>query len=233
MDDYVFNRGKETQDIRYWFFRFPENFFDNDAILETETLINNTGYIYIVILLKLYCLTVRDGGTFTIPATLDGSIDYLNIGHRIRFNDTNTLTVNRYLRLSYLLPLLLDYVDNTMLTPEEIKMQNGIDEYGNPIRMIPVMAVSIEVTEERKLKKKIGVPLDTEDSQSMLILGVAVNKRKKYSIILENGAPRISLIATFAHELTHIWQYTHWDNNKNMRKCSRSKRMLIYEGMWC
>lgn len=91
--------------------------------------------------------------------------------------------------------------------------------------------VSIEVTEERKLKKKIGVPLDTEDSQSMLILGVAVNKRKKYSIILENGAPRISLIATFAHELTHIWQYTHWDNNKNMRKCSRSKRLLIYEGM--
>lgn len=91
--------------------------------------------------------------------------------------------------------------------------------------------VSIEVTDERKLKRRIGVPLDTRDAQSMLILGVAVNKKQKYSIILENGAPRISLIATFAHELTHIWQYTHWDNNKNMRKCSQSKRLLIYEGM--
>ena len=91
--------------------------------------------------------------------------------------------------------------------------------------------VSIEVTDERKLKRRIGVPLDTKDSQSMLILGVAVNKRKKYRIILENGAPRISLIATFAHELTHIWQYTHWDNNKKMKKCSKSKRLLIYEGM--
>ena len=91
--------------------------------------------------------------------------------------------------------------------------------------------VSIEVVDELKLKKKIGVPLGTKDSQSMLILGVAINKKKKYSIILENGAPRISLIATFAHELTHIWQYTHWDNKKNFKKCSKSKRLLIYEGM--
>lgn len=91
--------------------------------------------------------------------------------------------------------------------------------------------VSIEVVDERKLKKKVGVPLGTRDSQSMLILGVAINKKKKYNIILENGAPRISLIATFAHELTHIWQYTHWDNKKDFKKCPKSKRLLIYEGM--
>lgn len=91
--------------------------------------------------------------------------------------------------------------------------------------------VSIEVVEQRKLKRRIGVPLGTRDTQSMLILGVAINKRKKYKIILENGAPRISLIATFAHELTHIWQYTHWDNKKGFKKCPKSKRLLIYEGM--
>lgn len=91
--------------------------------------------------------------------------------------------------------------------------------------------VSIEVLEERKLKKKAGVPLGTQDEQSILILGVAINKKKKYSILLENGAPRISLIATFAHELTHIWQYTHWDNKKGFKKCSKKRRLLIYEGM--
>ena len=91
--------------------------------------------------------------------------------------------------------------------------------------------VSFEITDERKLKRKVGVPVGTKDSQSMLILGVAVNKKNKYKVILENGAPRISLIATFAHELTHIWQYTHWDNNKNFQKCPKSKRLLIYEGM--
>ena len=91
--------------------------------------------------------------------------------------------------------------------------------------------ISIEIVDEKKLKKKAGVSLDSPDAQSILILGVAINKRGKYSIVLENGAPRISLIATFAHESTHIWQYTHWDNNKQLKKCSKSKRLLIYEGM--
>jgi len=91
--------------------------------------------------------------------------------------------------------------------------------------------VSVEVMDERKLKKRVGVPLGERDSQSILILGVAINKKKQYRILLENGAPRISLIATFAHELTHIWQYTHWDAQENFRKCPQSKRLLIYEGM--
>lgn len=91
--------------------------------------------------------------------------------------------------------------------------------------------VDISVLDEVKLKRRLGVPLGTRDSMSMLILGVAINKKNKYSILLENGAPRISLTATFAHELTHIWQYTHWDNQKHFKKCSKSKRLLIYEGM--
>ena len=91
--------------------------------------------------------------------------------------------------------------------------------------------VAITVCDEIKLKKRLGMPLDQQDDKSILILGVAVNKKKKYSIILENGAPRISLIATFAHELTHIWQYIHWDSNKNFPDCPKDKRLLIYEGM--
>ena len=91
--------------------------------------------------------------------------------------------------------------------------------------------INVEVVEERKLKRRIGAPLGTRDSQSMLILGVAINKKKKYDILIENGAPRISLVATFAHELTHIWQYMHWDNVKQFKKCPKKNRLLIYEGM--
>lgn len=91
--------------------------------------------------------------------------------------------------------------------------------------------IAIELLEQRKLKKKLQCPLSQIDNQSILILGAAVNKKRKYSILLENGAPRISLIATFAHELTHIWQYTHWDEVEGFRKCAGSKRLLIYEGM--
>ena len=91
--------------------------------------------------------------------------------------------------------------------------------------------VEIELLDERRLKKKLKAPLSVVDNKSILILGAAVSEKKKYTIYLENGAPRISIIATFAHELTHIWQYSHWDNMKGFPKCPKNTRLLIYEGM--
>ena len=91
--------------------------------------------------------------------------------------------------------------------------------------------VDLAMLDERSLKKKLKRPLSEVDDKSILILGVAVNRRKKYSIYLENGAPRISLIATFAHELTHIWQYTHWTDPKAFPKRKPKERLLLYEGM--
>ena len=91
--------------------------------------------------------------------------------------------------------------------------------------------IHIEVLEERKLKKKIKSPLSVIDDKSILVLGAAVNDKKGYKIYLENGAPRISVIATFAHELTHVWQYINWDNKKEFKVCPQDKRLLIYEGM--
>ena len=91
--------------------------------------------------------------------------------------------------------------------------------------------VDLAMLDERSLKKKLKRPLSEVDDKSILILGVAVNRKKKYSIYLENGAPRISLIATFAHELTHIWQYTHWTDPKAFPKRKPKEQLLLYEGM--
>jgi Uncharacterized protein conserved in bacteria len=91
--------------------------------------------------------------------------------------------------------------------------------------------IELEMLDERKLKKKIKKSLNGVDDKSILILGVAVNRKGKYSLYLENGAPRISVIATFAHELTHIWQYSHWDDVKGFPKVTGNTRLLIYEGM--
>lgn len=90
--------------------------------------------------------------------------------------------------------------------------------------------IQIEMLEERKLKKKLKRPLSDVDDNALLILGVAVNKRGKYSIYLENGAPRISAIATFIHELTHIWQYVNWGKAK-LPRLSKTEELLVYEGM--
>ena len=85
---------------------------------------------------------------------------------------------------------------------EEIKeiCQRVIENMENFFGATINVPVSIEVLDSKKLKKKIGVQLGTRDGQSSLILGVAGNKKGKYSMLLEKGTPRISLMATFAHE---------------------------------
>ena len=90
--------------------------------------------------------------------------------------------------------------------------------------------IAVEMTEERKLKKKIKVSLNGADGAS-LILGVAVHDKNEYRVYLENGAPRISVISTIAHEMVHIWQYTHWDQKAIVKKYGKANRLFIYEGM--
>lgn len=108
------------------------------------------------------------------------------------------------------------------------RVQANMEAFFGAVINVPI---HIEILEERKLKEKIKCPISVTDDKSILVLGAASNDKKKYSIYLENGAPRISVIATFAHELTHIWQYIHWDSNKAFSQCPKDKRLLIYEGM--
>jgi hypothetical protein len=37
------------------------------------------------------------------------------------------------------------------------------------------------------------------------VLGVAIKDRSGYTLLVENGSPRMASILTMAHELTHIW----------------------------
>ena len=61
-------------------------------------------------------------------------------------------------------------------------------------------------------------------------VGVAVNSNGKYTIYLENGAPRLSLIETISHELTHIWQYSTW-NWEKMEALYGDSFLAVCEGM--
>lgn len=62
-------------------------------------------------------------------------------------------------------------------------------------------------------------------------VGVAVNSNGKYTIYLENGAPRLSLIETISHELTHIWQYENWNDAVINARYGSGNNLVIYEGM--
>ena len=118
-------------------------------------------------------------------------------------------------------------------TAEELKevferVKNNLLVYFGADMNVPV---KVEMLDERKLKRKLKKGLDDPDNNSMLVLGVAVNKGGEYTIYLENGAPRITVIATLVHEMTHIWQYTHWNEKEILARYGVSKRLFIYEGM--
>jgi hypothetical protein len=84
----------------------------------------------------------------------------------------------------------------------------------------------------KTLHKNLGesfVPTDQADGR---ILGVAIrDKRNNYTIMLENGSPKLKATMTLVHELTHIWQYLNWDAAKIKAKYGAKHNLEVYEGM--
>lgn len=90
--------------------------------------------------------------------------------------------------------------------------------------------MTVEVVSTKKLARRVGkkfVPTKNFDARTV---GLATNRKGQYGVMFENGIPRISLIATTAHELTHIWQYSHWNAEQIDGRYGKHS-LAIYEGM--
>lgn len=68
---------------KYYYLKLKENFFDSDEIKIIETLPN--GYLYINILLKLYCRSLKRQGKLMVTDRIPYSIETLSkvVGHNI------------------------------------------------------------------------------------------------------------------------------------------------------
>lgn len=92
-------------------------------------------------------------------------------------------------------------------------------------------AIRVEMVNAKKLHKRLGksfVPTGNADGRT---LGVAIKDKNGYSLLVENGSPRLQAVMTMVHELTHIWQYLHWDAAKIARLYGKQQELEIYEGM--
>lgn len=79
---------------------------------------------------------------------------------------------------------------------------------------------------QRGLKRK-WKPTSGFDSR---LIGYASSQKNK--IVLENGAPKLELTNTIAHELTHIWQFDNWNYGKLRKKYQTKEKMKdVEEGM--
>lgn len=91
--------------------------------------------------------------------------------------------------------------------------------------------VQIKMVNAKKLHRKLGkafVPTGNADGR---VLGVAIKDKDGYTILIENGSPRMSSVMTMVHELTHIWQYLNWNAAHIKSLYGPDLNLEIYEGM--
>lgn len=92
--------------------------------------------------------------------------------------------------------------------------------------------IHVEMVNSQTLHKRLGQAFIPTPGADGRVLGVAISDRKKgYTLMLENGSPRMASMLTMAHELTHIWQYMNWNDKAIRRKYGKKLRLQIYEGM--
>jgi hypothetical protein len=91
--------------------------------------------------------------------------------------------------------------------------------------------VTIQMVNAKKLHSKLGKSFTPTQRVDARTLGFAMKRGNEYTIMLENGSPRLMSAMTMVHELTHIWQYTNWDSDEILRLYGHEQETEIYEGM--
>lgn len=108
----------------YWYFRFTDRFFDDLEILRLQNLPGNAGYEYIVILLKLYCLSTSAGGCIKIRTSYTGGIDFKLIADAIHHKDVETVKAAIMYFIEVGLLQIVESVDYTTFFAPQV--QNNI-----------------------------------------------------------------------------------------------------------
>jgi len=147
------------------------------------------------------------------------SFERLNDG-RVRCNDCSSSALNT--------------VDEfRTLFFETLEMMEGY--YGIKYKV----PINVKVADAKELNKATGrIFKPTTEESSPRVLGFARLYKGTYSLVIENGSPRLAATDTMVHEMTHIWQYLNWDDNILKQffgmasdYCTSKALDILYEGM--
>lgn len=93
-------------------------------------------------------------------------------------------------------------------------------------------SIGIHLADAREVARRDGSIFKPSKGVAVRTLGFAQRKGKKYSIVMENGSPRLAAILTLVHEMTHIWQFRTWDRRKIEDYYESDELVeIVYEGM--
>lgn len=96
----------------------------------------------------------------------------------------------------------------------------------------------VKMTDAKTVARGFGRVFVPTTGVTPRVLGYAQRKNGSYSILIENGSPRLASIDTIVHEMTHIWQYTNWNDHEinsiygmPEKPCTGRANDIVYEGM--
>ena len=140
------------------------------------------------------------------------SYERINDG-RIRCNDCSATAVNTVEEFREIFRHIL----NTMQSFYGIEFKVG---------------VGVRMTDAREIARGIGKVFRPSTEYAERVLGYAQRRRGTYRVLVENGSPRLAMVNTMVHEMTHIWQYINW-NDKRIKEIygDGTNRDIVYEGM--
>lgn len=140
------------------------------------------------------------------------SYEQMNDG-RIRCNECSASAINSEQEFVELFGSIM----STMMSFYKIKFK------------LPVIA---RMTDAHTLAKHGGTSFVPSRNVAARALGFAKKDKGSFKLFIENGSPRLAATATSAHELTHIWQFTNWEEKDiDARYGRNTNRLLVYEGM--
>ena len=103
-----------------------------------------------------------------------------------------------------------------------------ISENFNMLLESGIQIMTVDAKTLGKLSKVLFRPTPDYDGR---VIGLARQTGHGYELYIENGSPRLSTIATMAHEATHIWQYQNWKKKQIRAEYGRKNELAVYEGM--
>ena len=146
------------------------------------------------------------------------SYDRLNDG-RVRCNDCSASAIANSEELKRIFYRIL----------EMMEMFYGINFHA---------PINVRMADARTVAKGAGYVFRPSKGVAARVLGYAQKKGGKYSLLIENGSPRLAAMNVMVHEMTHIWQYLNWKDTQitaayGMGKpaCTAAARDIVYEGM--
>jgi hypothetical protein len=93
--------------------------------------------------------------------------------------------------------------------------------------------IKVRLADAKRIHKLCGVKFNPTPGYDWRILAFAQKASDGYTIYVENGAPKLAVVANIVHELTHIWQCINWESQKSGLIAAGRTKSLFMRGWQC